>query len=118
ASEQGDKQFDNSDNIETLLKLRLELAKLLGFKDFATMQLEKRMADSPQQVIDFIRDLAAKAKPFAEKDMAELSAFARQELGMAALEPWDLAYVSERLREKKFAYSDEEVKQYLPEDQV
>lgn len=118
ASEQGDKQFDNSENIEILLKLRTELAELLGFKDFATMQLEKRMADSPTQVIDFIRDLAARAKPFAEKDMAELTRFAQEELGMSSLEPWDLAYVSELLREKKYAYSDEEVKQYLPEDQV
>ncbi|WP_432784402.1 Oligopeptidase A [Oligella sp. MSHR50489EDL] len=118
ASEQGDKQFDNSENIEILLKLRTELAELLGFKDFATMQLEKRMADSPMQVIDFIRDLAARAKPFAEKDMAELTRFAQEELGMSSLEPWDLAYVSELLREKKYAYSDEEVKQYLPEDQV
>lgn len=118
ASEQGDEQFDNSKNIETILKLRTEVAKLLDFKDFATMQLEKRMADSPAEVIEFLRDLAARAKPFAEKDMAELSRFAREELGMESLEPWDLAYVSEILREKKYAYSDEEVKQYLPEEQV
>ena len=118
ASEQGDPQYDNSENIETILKLRTEVAKLLNFKDFATMQLEKRMADSPTQVIEFIRDLAARAKPFAEKDMAELKQFAEQELGMEQLEPWDLAYVSEMLRESKYAYSDEEVKQYLPEDQV
>lgn len=118
ASEQGDPQYDNSSNIETILKLRTEVAKLLGFKDFATMQLEKRMADSPIEVIDFIRDLAARAKPFAQKDMAELETFARDELGMDKLEPWDLAYVSEMLREKKYAYSDEEVKQYLTEDQV
>lgn len=118
ASEQGDPQYDNSENIETILKLRTEVAKLLDFKDFATMQLEKRMADSPTQVIEFIRDLAARAKPFAEKDMAELKQFAEQELGMEQLEPWDLAYVSEMLRESKYAYSDEEVKQYLPEDQV
>ena len=118
ASEQGDAKFDNSENIETILKLRNEMAQLLDFKDFATMQLEKRMADSPTEVIDFIRDLASKAKPFAQKDMAELQEFAKQELGMDKLEPWDLAYVSELLREKKYAYSDEEVKQYLSEDQV
>ncbi len=118
ASEQGDSQYDNSQNIETILKLRTEVAQLLGFKDFATMQLEKRMADSPNQVIDFIRDLAARAKPFAEKDIAELKAFASTELDMNDLQPWDLAYVSEILRENKYAYSDEEVKQYLPEDQV
>lgn len=118
ASEQGDKKYDNSQNIETILKLRNELAQLLGFKDFATMQLEKRMADSPAEVIDFIRVLAARAKPFAEKDIAELKAFANAELGMDNLQPWDLAYVSEILREKKYAYSDEAVKQYLPEDQV
>ena len=118
ASEQGDAQYDNSQNIEKILKLRTEVAKLLGFKDFAVMQLEKRMANSPIEVIDFIRDLAARAKPFAEKDMAELRDFARNDLAMDSLEPWDLAYVSEILREKKYAYSDEEVKQYLPEDQV
>lgn len=118
ASEQGDKKYDNSQNIETILKLRNEVAQLLGFKDFATMQLEKRMADSPVEVIDFIRDLAARAKPFAEKDIAELKAFASKELDMDNLQPWDLAYVSEILRENKYAYSDEEVKQYLPEDQV
>ena len=87
ASEQGDAKFDNSENIETILKLRNEMAQLLDFKDFATMQLEKRMADSPTQVIDFIRDLASKAKPFAQKDMAELQEFAKQELGMDKLEP-------------------------------
>lgn len=118
ASEQGDKKYDNSQNIENLLALRTELAQILGFKDFATMQLEKRMADSPAEVIDFIRGLAARAKPFAEKDIAELKAFASKELNMSDLQPWDLAYVSEILREKKYAYSDEDVKQYLPEDQV
>ncbi|MDO5667326.1 MAG: M3 family metallopeptidase [Alcaligenaceae bacterium] len=118
ASEQGNAQYDNSKNIETILQLRAEVAKLLDFKDFATMQLEKRMADSPAEVIDFLRDLAARAKPFAEKDIATLKDFARDELAMETLEPWDLAYVSELLREKKYAYSDEEVKQYLPEDQV
>lgn len=118
ASEHGDPQYDNSNTIETILQLRAELAKLLNFKDFATMQLEKRMADSPAEVIDFLRDLAARAKPFAEKDMATLKDFAAAELGMESLAPWDLAYVSEMLRQKQYAYSDEEVKQYLPEDQV
>lgn len=118
ASEQGEEKYDNSGNIETILALRAEEAELLGFKNFATMQLQKRMAESPEQVIDFIRDLATRAKPFAEKDLAELEAFACDELGLSTLEPWDVAYVSERLREKKYAYSDEEVKQYLPEDQV
>lgn len=118
ASEQGDVAYDNSENIETILKLRTEVASLLGFKDFATMQLEKRMADDSIEVIEFIRNLAARAKPFAEKDLTELRTFASEELAMDSLEPWDLAYVSELLREKKYAYSDEEVKQYLPEDQV
>src|SRR5690606_5818283 len=100
ASEQGDPQFDNSRAIETLLRLRAEEAGLLGFASYAHMRLETRMADTPEQVLGFLRDLAAKARPYARQDLAELQEFARQELGLAALQPWDVAYCSERLREQ------------------
>lgn len=118
ASDQGDTRFDNSSNIEQLLALRQEEATLLGYQNFADMQLETRMADNATQVIAFLRDLANKAKPFAQKDVAELKTFAREHLGIAELNPWDYAYVSEQLRQNKYAYSDEEIKQYLPEDTV
>lgn len=118
ASDQGDKQFDNSNNIEQILALRKEEAQLLGYANFADMQLETRMADSTTQVVDFLRNLAAKAKPFALRDIEEIRTFAKTKLGMESLQPWDYAYVSEQLRQDKYAYSDEEIKQYLPEDTV
>lgn len=118
ASEQGDARFDNSSNIEQLLALRQEESLLLGYKNFADMQLETRMADSAAQVITFLRDLANKAKPFALKDVEDLKVFAREKLGIEQMNPWDYAYVSEQLRQNKYAYSDEEIKQYLPEDTV
>ncbi|NOL49068.1 M3 family metallopeptidase [Pelistega europaea] len=118
ASDQGDKQFDNSNNIEQILALRKEEAQLLGYANFADMQLETRMADSTTQVVDFLRNLATKAKPFALRDIEEIRTFAKTKLGMESLQPWDYAYVSEQLRQDKYAYSDEEIKQYLPEDTV
>lgn len=118
ASEQGDPALDNSPLIEQLLALRAEEAKLLGYTSFAQLRLETRMADNAQQVLDFLRELAAKAKPFAERDLAQLKAFASSELGMDHLEPWDIAFVSERLREARYAYSEEEVKRYFTEPQV
>ena len=118
ASELGDPQYDNSSVIEKLLDLRLEDAHLLGFTNFAQMRLQTRMAQSAEQVIDFLRDLAAKARPFAQRDVAALREFAATELGMATLEPWDYTYVSEQLRQARYAYSDEEVRQYLSEEKV
>ncbi len=118
ASEQGDPQFDNSQAIETLLRLRAEEAGLLGFASYAHMRLETRMADTPEQVLGFLRDLAAKARPYARQDLAELQEFARQELGLAVLQPWDVAYCSERLREQRYVYSEDEVKQYFTEPAV
>ena len=118
ASEQGDTQYDNSSNIEKLLALRTEEAHLLGYRDFAEMRLETRMADNADQVVGFLRNLASKAKPFAENDVAEIKQFASQSLGLNDLQPWDYAYVSEQLRQSRYAYSDEEIKQYLPEPKV
>lgn len=118
ASEQGKPEFDNSRLIEQLLALRVEESQLLGYQDFTQMQLQTRMADSAEQVITFLRDLAARAKPFAIKDVEALKKFAQEQLNLNSLEPWDYAYVSEQLRQARYAYSDEQIKQYLPEDTV
>ena len=118
ASEQGKPEFDNSRLIEQLLALRVEESQLLGYQDFTQMQLQTRMADSAEQVIRFLRDLAARAKPFALKDVQALKEFAKGQLNLDHLEPWDYAYVSEQLRQARYSYSDEQIKQYLPEDTV
>ncbi|HLU15723.1 MAG TPA: M3 family metallopeptidase [Burkholderiaceae bacterium] len=118
ASEFGDPELDNSSLIEQLLALRAEEARLLGYQTFADVRLETRMAESAQQVLDFLRELAQKAKPYAERDLAELKEFAATTLGMDDVQPWDIAYISEQLRENRYAYSEDEVKQYFTEPQV
>jgi oligopeptidase A len=119
ASELGVKpEWDNTQNIVDILKLRDEEAKLLGFKSFADVSLVAKMAENPQQVIDFLQDLAKRARPFAEKDLAELRSFAQKELGLEKLEAWDVAYASEKLREQRYAFSEQELKQYFPEPKV
>ena len=115
ASEQGAKEFDNSALIEQALSLRAEESKLLGFKHFADLRLQTRMANSDLEVTDFLRQLAQRAKPFAERDLIELKAYAKTELGLSDLEPWDIAFASECLREARYAYSDDDVKQYFTE---
>jgi oligopeptidase A len=113
ASELGDPAHDNGPIIEETLALRAEEAKLLGFASFADVSLQRKMAESPRQVIDFLRDLAARARPSAQRDMAELRAFARDSLGLEPLAAWDVAFASERLKESRYAFSDNEVKQYF-----
>ncbi|MES2017105.1 MAG: M3 family metallopeptidase [Pseudomonadota bacterium] len=110
--------WDNTGNISTLLKLRDEEAKLLDYRNFAEVSLVPKMAQSPEHVIEFLEDLAKRARPYAEKDLAELRSFARDELGIAQLEAWDLTYASEKLREQRYAFSAQEVKQYFPEPKV
>ena len=117
ASEFGKPQFDNTHIITQLLKLREEEAKLLDFNNFAELSLATKMADTPQQVIDFLENLAKKAKPYAAQDKLELEAYAKQ-LAINDMQAWDVAYVSEKLREDKYAFSDLEVKQYFPEAKV
>lgn len=117
ASELGEAKWDNTALIQQILALRHEAAVMLGFSNYAEMSLATKMADSPQQVIDFLYSLAQRAKPYAQEDMHELKAFAA-DLGIADMQAWDVAYVSEKLREKKYAYSDQEVKQYFPEAKV
>ncbi|OWT65510.1 M3 family metallopeptidase [Candidimonas nitroreducens] len=119
ASEQGgDPALDNSPLIEQLLELRAQEAALLGYGDFAELKLQTRMADSSAQVLSFLRELAARARPYAERDLAELREFAAQSLGLQALEMWDVPYASERLREERYAYSEETLKPYFTEPRV
>ena len=117
ASELSSPKFDNTKLIDEILALRYESAKLLGFNHFTEMSLVTKMAKSNEEVVSFLMDLANKAKPFALKDMEELSAFSKT-LGIEKLEAWDIAYVSEKLRQAKYSFSENEVKQYFPEHRV
>ena len=111
-------KFDNTALIAEILALRLEEAKLLGYKNFGELSLAPKMADSPAQVIAFLRDLAAKARPFAQKDVADLQAFAATDLDpqqkAGTLNAWDLPYLGEKLKEARYSFSEQEVKQYFP----
>ena len=118
ASELGKPDHDNTVVMRELLALRQEEAALLGKPNFAEVSLVPKMAESPAQVMAFLRDLAQRARPGAERDLAELRAFARDELGLAELEAWDVPFASERLKEKRYAFSDQEVKQYFTEAKV
>lgn len=111
-------EWDNGPLIKRILALRAEEARMLGYANYAEVSLVPKMADTPEQVLGFLRELAVKAKPFAARDLAELTAFARDELGLSPLEPWDVAYVSEKLRVARYAFSEQEVKEYLPEHKV
>ena len=114
----GNPEWDNTQNIIDILKLRDEEAKILGYKNFAEVSLVPKMATSPEQVVGFLEDLATRARTFAENDLAELREFARTELGIDQLQAWDMTYASEKLREKRYAFSEQEVKLYFPEDKV
>lgn len=118
AAEFGKPDWDNTALIGDTLSLREEEAQLLGFANAAEVSLAAKMADSPAQVMDFLTDMATRAKPFALRDRAELEAFARDTLGLNTLEAWDLAYVSEKLRVARYAFSEQEVKRYFPEPKV
>jgi oligopeptidase A len=118
ASEFGPSERDNSSIMAELLALRQEEAQLLGYASFADVSLVPKMAESPQQVMVFLRDLAKRARPYAEKDMAELREFAASELGLTDLQAWDVAFASEKLKEARYAFSDQEVKPYFTEPTV
>ena len=118
ASEFGDAALDNSSNIDRVLALRAELAALLGFASYAEYSIATKMAEDAPQVLGFLRDLAARAKPYAQRDRAELEAFARDELALAALEAWDLAFAAEKLKQARYSYSEQDVKQYFTEPKV
>jgi oligopeptidase A len=112
ASEFGKPEWDNAPLIAKIVPLRRELAQLLGYRNYAEVSLVAKMAESPDQVLAFLDDLARRARPFAEKDVEELREF------FPDLQAWDVAYASEKLRLKRYSFSDQEVKQYFPEDAV
>jgi len=118
ASEFGKADWDNSALIDRIVALRRESAGLLGYKSYAEVSLVPKMARDPAEVLAFLRDLGSRAKPFAERDMAELRAFARDRLGLSELAAWDIPYASEKLRQERYSFSDQEVKAYFPEDRV
>ncbi len=118
ASDQGDPQFDNTELIREILALRREEAGLLGYRNFGEVSLVPKMASSPQQVIDFLRDLARRARPYAEQDVADMRAFAAAKLGIADPQAWDWSYIAEKLKEERYAFSEQEVKQYFTAPKV
>ena len=119
ASELSDEgKFDNTANVEQTLANALKTAKLLGFKNYAELSLATKMADTPEQVLNFLHDLARRAKPFAEKDFAEIKAFARESLNIEDPQSWDLSYAAEKLRQARYAFSETEVKKYFPISKV
>jgi len=119
ASDQGPNagQFDNGPLMLEILDLRQELARLLGFGNFAELSLATKMADSSEQVLHFLRDLAVRSKPFAQRDLEQLEAFAAEQ-GCAELQSWDVGYYSEKLREQRYSISQEALRAYFPIDKV
>src|SRR6202158_4060962 len=118
ASEFGKADWDNSALIDRLVVLRRETAALLGYKSYAEVSLVPKMARDPAEVLTFLRDLGARAKPFAERDMAELRAFARDRLGLFALAAWDIGPAAGKVGQERYSFSDPEGKSYFPEDRV
>ncbi|MDW7534748.1 MAG: M3 family metallopeptidase [Candidatus Nitrotoga sp.] len=118
ATDQSKPDWNNAPLIIKILKLRSEEANLLGFANFSELSLATKMADTSQQVRDFLGDLARCARPFAEKDLAELREFAFIKFNITDLQAWDIGYVSEHLRQQRYDFSEQEVKQYFPEDSV
>ena len=110
--------FDNSELIQEILALRQEEAQLLGFANFGELSLVPKMAQSPRHVIDFLRDLAQRAKPFGEADVADLRAFAKEQLSLADPQAWDWPYISEKLKEARYAFSEHDVKPYFTAPRV
>lgn len=118
ASESGPEALDNGPLITRILALRAEQARLLGHANYAELSLATKMATGPGAVLTFLRDLATRARPHAQRDREELEAFARDALGIDTLEPWDIAFASDRLRQSRYAYSAQDVKRYFTEDRV
>ena len=118
ASELGKPEWDNTPNITRCLEIALAEANLLGYENYAALSLVTKMAETPAQVLDFLRDLAKRAKPFAQQDLAEVREFAAQHLGLPEIQSWDLSYASEKLRKQKYAFSETEVKKYFPVSKV
>ncbi|MEC8082447.1 MAG: oligopeptidase A [Pseudomonadota bacterium] len=111
-------KFDNAPLIDEILALRHEMAQILGFDNYAELSVATKMAESGQQVVDFLSDLAVKSKPSAETDLADLKAFAKAEHGVEELNSWDVGYYAEKLREKKYSISQEVLRPYFPINKV
>ncbi len=111
-------RWDNTGHIQEILQLRCELAKLLGFNNYAELSLATKMAASTDQVLDFLHDLAAKSRPIAQREYAEICEFAQIEDGIQELAAWDVAFYAEKLRLKKYHISQEELRPYFPADVV
>ena len=118
AAEFGPPEWDNTELIAKILALRHEEASLLGFASYAELSLVSKMAKTPAQAEVFLHDLAQRAKPYAQREVAELQDFAKTQLGLIDLQAWDVSYVSEKLRVARYDFSDQEIKQYFPEPQV
>ena len=121
ASDQAPTEFsklDNSAVIAEILALRLEESKLLGYNNFGEVSVVAKMAKSPLEVITFLRDLAKRARPFAEKDVADLRAFAAEHLNLKDPQPWDFPYIAEKLKEARYSFSEQEVKPYFTATKV
>lgn len=120
ASEQGPNagKWDNSKVMEEILTLRVELAKLLGFGTYTDLSLATKMAENPQQVLDFLDNLATRAKPQGEKELQELKDFCEKEFGVTELAPWDIGFYSEKQKQHLYAINDEELRPYFPEERV
>ncbi|MEJ8823116.1 M3 family metallopeptidase [Variovorax humicola] len=118
ASEFGPPELDNTALIREILALRQEEAHLLGYKNFGELSVVPKMAESPDQVLKFLRDLAAKARPYGERDLADLRAFAAESLSLTDPQPWDWSYIGEKLKEARYAFSEQEVKQYFTAPKV
>ena len=117
ASELGEKKFDNKKNINEILKLKHQLAKLLGYKNYSEVSLATKMASSSNEVINFLDKLAKKARPYAVKDMNDLKKHA-QKFGIKKIEAWDVSYLSEKLKNEIFNFQDSEIKQFFPRKKV
>jgi oligopeptidase A len=120
ASDQGPHagRFDNSDIIAQILDRRHEIAKLVGFSSYAQYSLATKMAASPSSVTKFLEDLATQSRPAAERDFNELARFAAEELGIESMQPWDVSYCSEKLRQQNFSFSQEDLRPYFPVSRV
>jgi oligopeptidase A len=118
ASDQGDPKFDNSGLVREILALRQEEAKLLGYRNFGEVSLVPKMAKSPAEVVAFLRNLAGKARPYAERDVADMKEFAASRLGMKDPQAWDWSYIGEKLKEERYSFSEQEVKEYFTAPKV
>jgi len=111
-------KWDNTGTMQRMLQLRAEMARLLGFPHYAALSVETKMADSTEEVLAFLRDLVARSRPAAQKELTELRTFAAERFGMKDLEVWDIPYYSEKLRQERYAFSEEDLRPYFPEPRV